>query len=69
MINLFGQHVSPSVVDRLLNSGVATEGEARQVCVMFLDFRDFTAFARQRTPAEVVDFLNRVGPDDVRMAF
>lgn len=59
VINLFGQHVSPSVVDRLLNSGVATEGEARQVCVMFLDFRDFTAFARQRTPAEVVDFLNR----------
>jgi len=59
VINLFGQHVSPSVVDRLLGGGVAAEGEAREVCVMFLDIRDFTAFARRRTPAEVVDFLNR----------
>ncbi len=56
---LFGQHVSPSVVDRLLDANVGTEGEARQVCILFLDFRDFTAFARQRTPEEVVDFLNR----------
>ncbi len=57
--NLFGQHVSPAVVDRLLDTSVGTEGEARQVCVMFLDFRDFTAFARARPPVEVVDFLNR----------
>lgn len=56
--SLFGQHVSPSVVDRLLDSTVETEAEARQVCVMFLDIRDFTAFTRQRTPAEVVGFLN-----------
>ena len=59
VINLFGQHVSPSVVDRLLDSAVETEGEARQVCVMFLDFRNFTAYARERTPEQVVDFLNR----------
>lgn len=26
---------------------------------MFLDIRDFTAFARQRPPREVVDYLNR----------
>jgi adenylate cyclase len=59
VINLFGQHVSPAVVDRLLDRNVATESEARQVCVMFLDIRGFTAFARQRTPTEVVDSLNR----------
>ena len=58
VVNLFGQHVSPSVVDRLLGSTVETEAEARQVCVMFLDIRDFTAFTRQQTPAEVVGFLN-----------
>ena len=59
VINLFGQHVSPSVVDRLLEGGVAAEGEARNVCVMFLDIRDFTAFARERSATEVVEFLNR----------
>jgi adenylate cyclase len=56
--NLFGQHVSPAVVERLLDSKIVTEGEAREVCVMFVDIRDFTAFTRQRTPAEVVTFLN-----------
>lgn len=59
VVNLFGQHVSPSVVDRLLDSSVAAEGEAREVCVMFVDFRDFTAFARDRQATDVVDFLNR----------
>ena len=59
VVNLFGQHVSPSVVDRLLGGGVAAEGEARNVCVMFLDIRDFTAFARERAPKDVVAFLNR----------
>ncbi|MBM3533989.1 MAG: adenylate/guanylate cyclase domain-containing protein [Alphaproteobacteria bacterium] len=59
VVNLFGQHVSPSVVDRLLSSTVETEAEARQVCVMFLDIRNFTAFTRQQTPAEVVGYLNR----------
>jgi len=58
VVNLFGQHVSPSVVDRLLGSVVETEAEARQVCVMFLDIRDFTAFTRQQTPSAVVGFLN-----------
>jgi len=56
--SLFGQHVSPSVVDRLLGSTADTDAEARQVCVMFLDIRDFTAFTRKQTPAEVVGFLN-----------
>lgn len=56
--NLFGQHVSPSVVDRLLGSAVEAQAEARQVCVMFLDIRNFTAFTRQQTPAEVVGYLN-----------
>lgn len=55
---LFGQHVSPSVVDRLLGSTVETEAEVRQVCVMFLDIRDFTAFTRQQSPGEVVGYLN-----------
>jgi adenylate cyclase len=55
--NLFGQHVSPQVVDRLL--AVSAElSEMRQVCVMFVDIRGFTAAARARSPAEVVARLD-----------
>jgi adenylate cyclase len=59
VINLFGQHVSPSVVDRLLESPAEFTGDTREICVMFLDIRDFTASARDRPPEVVVEFLNR----------
>jgi len=59
VINLFGQHVSPSVVDRLLESPAEFTGDTREICVMFLDIRDFTASARDRPPEAVVEFLNR----------
>lgn len=56
--NLFGQHVSPEVVERLLVQGRDTSGDIRRVAVMFVDFRSFTAGARQRTPQEVVERLD-----------
>lgn len=55
---VFGQHVSPEVVERLLNQPKGAGGEMRQVCVMFLDIRNFTAFSDQHTPTAVVDYLN-----------
>jgi adenylate cyclase len=58
--NLFGQHVSPQVVERLLALDAAELGEIRQVCVMFVDIRSFTAAARERSPAEVVSRLDAV---------
>jgi adenylate cyclase len=58
--NLFGQHVSPRVVEQLLAMGAAELSEMRRVCVMFVDIRSFTAAARSRTPAEVVDRLDAV---------
>jgi adenylate cyclase len=57
--NLFGQHVSPQVVERLLTYDAEATGDTRQVAVMFVDIRGFTAAARQRTPPEVVERLNR----------
>jgi adenylate cyclase len=57
---VFGQHVSPAVVERLLADGAAPISELRRICVMFLDIRDFTSFAEHRSPAEVVDYLNRL---------
>ncbi len=56
--NLFGQHVSPEVVDQLLDQPTDFGGETQEICVMFLDIRNFTAQARARKPSEVVDFLN-----------
>jgi len=50
--NLFGQHVSPSVVDRLLDSPPEFASDIREICVMFLDFRNFTEYARSRQPRQ-----------------
>jgi adenylate cyclase len=56
--NLFGQHVSPQVVERLMAEGTSASGDVRRVAVMFVDFRGFTAGAQSRTPQEVVDRLD-----------
>ena len=56
--NLFGQHVSPQVVERLLTEGTRTGSDLRRVAVMFVDFRSFTAGARSRSPQDVVDRLD-----------
>jgi adenylate cyclase len=56
--NLFGQHVSPQVVERLMVEGASTASDIRRVAVMFVDFRSFTAAARLRSPQEVVDRLD-----------
>jgi adenylate cyclase len=56
--NLFGQHVSPQVVARLMAEGTGTGSDIRRVAVMFVDFRSFTAGASTRSPQEVVDRLD-----------
>jgi adenylate cyclase len=56
--NLFGQHVSPQVVERLLDADSAAASDTKQVAVMFVDIRGFTAAARTRSPQEVVDRLD-----------
>jgi adenylate cyclase len=56
--SLFGQHVSPQVVERLMAEGASTRSDIRRVAVMFVDFRSFTASARSRSPQEVVERLD-----------
>lgn len=60
ILGVFGQHVSPEVVARLVSTEEEPRTQACEVCVMFLDIRKFTAFAEGRSPAEVVDYLNVV---------
>ena len=38
--------------------GTKAESDIRRVAVMFVDFRSFTAGARERSPQEVVDRLD-----------
>jgi adenylate cyclase len=54
--NLFGQHVSPVVVEQLLDTDL--QSERRTVCVLFLDIRGFTAMTRTRSADETVTLLN-----------
>src|SRR6202030_2933658 len=56
--NLFGQHVSPEVVERLLLEGASTESDIRQGALVLVDFRSITAGARSRSPQDVVDRLD-----------
>jgi adenylate cyclase len=56
--NMFGQHVSPAVVDRLLATQSDPPSETREVCVLFLDIRGFTAMTRQRPADQTVALLN-----------
>jgi adenylate cyclase len=59
VVMVFGRHVSPAVVDRLLQQQqTSMTGETRHVCVMFLDIRNFTTYSEGRKPEEVVQFLN-----------
>jgi adenylate cyclase len=54
----FGAYVDPGLADRILKEGAALEGEEVEVSVLFLDIRDFTAFAERARPDEVVAMLN-----------
>ncbi|MFH1886219.1 MAG: adenylate/guanylate cyclase domain-containing protein [Pseudomonadota bacterium] len=55
--SMFGRHVSPEVVDRLLTlQGEAVEEQ--EVCILFLDVRGFTRMSEAMEPRQVVDYLN-----------
>ncbi len=60
ILGVFGQHVSPEVVERLVEGRADVKSEQREVCVMFLDIRDFTGFSETKSAAQVVDYLNVV---------
>jgi adenylate cyclase len=57
-ISVFGQHVSPVIAQRLLLQNLDIQGETRDACVMFLDIRGFSRFAADKTPQEVMLYLN-----------
>ncbi|HVE69402.1 MAG TPA: adenylate/guanylate cyclase domain-containing protein [Solirubrobacteraceae bacterium] len=56
----FGSYVAPGVADQVLRDGAALDGEEIEVSVLFLDIRDFTAFAERSDAREVVATLNEL---------
>jgi adenylate cyclase len=54
----FGAYVDPGIAERVLREGSDLEGQDVEVSVLFLDIRDFTAFAESAEPREVVALLN-----------
>jgi adenylate cyclase len=57
--DLFGRHVGEDVARRAMEQGVALGGERRTVTVFFVDLMGSTALARQQSPEDVVETLNR----------
>jgi adenylate cyclase len=60
IVQMFGQHVSPAVVNQLLAQPTGLQTELRDVCILVLDIRDFTAFAETTAPDSIVNYLNQL---------
>jgi class 3 adenylate cyclase len=55
----FGTYVDPDLATRVAEEGSVLEGNDVEVSVLFLDIRDFTAFAERASARDVVTTLNR----------
>ncbi len=58
VIDLFGQQISPQIAESILEKRDELSGTRKNVCVMFLDIRNFTPFVENHSPEEVVAYLN-----------
>lgn len=58
VIDLFGQQISQQIANSIIEKKNELTGIKKNVCVMFLDIRDFTPFVESRPPEEVVSYLN-----------
>lgn len=57
--DLLDKNVSPEIAARLLHEGDALGGEEREVTVVFVDIRRFTARAETLPPRQLLALLNR----------
>jgi adenylate cyclase len=56
----FGQQVSKAIVDEMLKNKRGIVSKRRTVCVMFLDIRNFSGYAADKEPEEIVKYQNDV---------
>jgi len=57
---LFGQQVSPHIVDELIRTKQEIISRHRFVCIMFLDIRGFTPFTENKSPHEIIEYQNNI---------
>ncbi len=57
---LFSRYVSPAVVEELMGNpdSVSLGGQRRDLTIMFVDIRGFTAYSENKAPEQVVSRLN-----------
>ena len=60
MREAFGTYLDREVAEYILSEGFTEEGVEVEVTVLFCDVADFTEFASEATPQEVVAALNRL---------
>jgi adenylate cyclase len=54
----FSAYVDPGLAARVLREGSSLEGQDREVSILFLDIREFTAFSESARPRDVMALLN-----------
>lgn len=54
----FGSYVDPVLAERVMREGEVLQGQELDVSVLFLDVRNFTAYAERESAADVVAKLN-----------
>lgn len=64
---LFGQQISKEIVDEILDNktellGLSADGKSRLkfAAIMFLDIRNFSIFAQNKSPEEIITYQNEV---------
>lgn len=57
---LFGQQVSKEIVDHLVENKYEVQSRVRFVAIMFLDIRNFSFYAENKTPEEIIKYQNAV---------
>jgi class 3 adenylate cyclase len=54
----FGRYVSDALVEKILTNEIPTDGEKRDVTVMFIDIKNFTSLSERVTPQTLIKILN-----------
>lgn len=57
---VFGQQVSKEIVDEFLKNNMKIENRTREVCIMFLDIREFSKYSEGKAPEEINEYQNSV---------
>jgi len=57
---LFGQQISKEIVDELVDNKYEVQSRVRFAAIMFLDIRNFSVFAQDKSPEEIIAYQNKI---------